>query len=216
MADLPQGFVKLASIAPDLVIDLKYCYDDNLIGRPLLGYAPDGEAIMTLEAAKALGQIAKALQSELVKNRLSMTDPTLVVWDTYRPQMACDDFWEWSQSDCAKTKKDYYPNIDKKDFFKLGYIAHKSSHSRGSTVDLNIVDKATGHFLDMGTRFDYMDLLSHPANTNVTDKAFANRQFLKQLMLDHGYVGIEQEWWHFTYANEIFPDTYFNFPVIKY
>lgn len=213
---LPEGFVELTTIAPDLVIDLKYCANDNLIGRPLAGYAPDGVALITEKPAQALAKMTKALQSREVKAWLNMIEPSLVIWDTYRPQMACEDFWAWSQSDCQKTKQDYYPNVDKRDFFKLGYIARKSTHSRGSTVDLNIIDKATGALLDMGTRFDYMDVLSHPDSRDVSDKVYGHRQFLKQLMLDHGFIGIMQEWWHFTYSDECFPDTYFNFPVIKY
>ncbi len=213
---LPEGFVELARLALDLVIDLKYCTNDNLIGRPLKGYSPDGVAIITEAPAKALAAMHKALQTSNAKTFLNMTAPTLVIWDTYRPEMACEDFWDWSQSDCQKTKRDYYPNVDKRDFFKLGYIAKKSSHCRGSTVDLNIIDKASGKLLDMGTRFDFMDVLSHPDNRDVSDKVFSHRQYLKQLMLDFGFIGIDQEWWHFTFKDECFPDTYFNFPVIKY
>jgi D-alanyl-D-alanine dipeptidase len=132
--------------------------------------------------------------------------------------MGCETFWQWSLSDCEKTKQDYYPNIDKKDFFQLGYVARKSSHCRGSTIDLTIIDAMDGRCvaLDMGTRFDFMDPLSHPANPNVSKLAFENRQFLKQLMQDSGWLGIDQEWWHFTMMDEPFKDTYFDFPILNY
>ncbi len=215
---LPEGFVALSSIAPSINIDLKYCGSDNLVGRPLEGYASDGIALITEVAAISLVKIQKTLQRSEIAKQLQMTEPNLLIWDAYRPQMACEDFWQWSQSDCQKTKNDYYPNIDKRDFFKLGYVARKSSHSRGSTVDLNIVDALNGKLipLDMGTRFDFMDVLSHPDNPDVPKDVFKNRQFLKQLMLDFGWLGIKEEWWHFTFTDEPYPDTYFNFPVINY
>ncbi len=214
--NLPEHFVVLSRVAPHLQIDLKYCTSDNLIGRPLAGYAPDGTAVMTLPAAKALGELAMHLQSTPLKLQLNMVEPTLIIWDTYRPEMACEDFWQWSISDCEKTKQAYYPNVNKRDMFKLGYIARKSTHCRGSTVDLNIIDKANGRMLDMGTRFDFMDVLSHPDNRDVSEEAFANRNFLKKLMNDFGFEGIDQEWWHFTFRDEPYPDTYFNFPVINF
>lgn len=215
---LPEGFVVLAKKVPDLIIDLKYCGNDNLIGRPLEGYSSDGSAVLSTQAAESLQKILTFLQKPIVKSELKMTAPTLVIWDAYRPQMGCEDFWQWSQSSCEKTKNDYYPNIHKRDFFKLGYIARKSSHSRGSTVDLNIVDRVDGKLmaLDMGTRFDFMDPLSHPDNKNVSPEIYQNRQFLKKLMNDFNWQGIDQEWWHFTFAEEPFPETYFNFPVVNY
>lgn len=213
---LPDEFVVLAKKVPQLIIDLKYCGDDNLIGRPLEGYASNGSAVLTIEAAESLQKMLAYLKQPAVKSTLKMTDPTLVIWDAYRPQMGCEDFWQWSQSSCEKTKKDYYPNIDKKDFFKLGYIARKSSHSRGSTIDLNIVDTVDGRALEMGTRFDFMDPLSHPDNRDVAPLIYQNRQFLKKFMNDFDWLGIDQEWWHFTFTLEPFPETYFNFPVVNY
>ncbi|MBS0287936.1 MAG: M15 family metallopeptidase [Proteobacteria bacterium] len=213
---LPEHFVVLSKVAPELMIDLKYTTHDNLIGRPLAGYSKEGVAVITEIAANSLRAMAQKLQQASIKNQLKMSAPTLIIWDTYRPDRACEDFWHWSQSECQKTKNEYYPNIDKRDFFKLGYIARKSSHSRGSTADLNIIDTATGKMLDMGTRFDFMDPLSHPDNLDVSKEVYANRQFLKKLLSDFGWLGIEQEWWHFTYTDEPYPQTYFNFDVKKY
>lgn len=216
MQALPEGFVILNHYAPMFHFDLKYCGEDNLIGRPLEGYPPQGVAILTQVASESLIAIYNELQKETIKKQLNMDSPTLLIWDGYRPQMSVDDFWAWAQSDCSKTKSAYYPRIDKLKMFELGYIARKSGHSRGSTVDLTIIDKSKGNLaIDMGTPFDYMDELSHPDSRAVPDSVFQNRQFLKNLMKQFGWVGIEQEWWHFTFANEPFPDTYFNFPILN-
>jgi D-alanyl-D-alanine dipeptidase len=215
---LPAGFVVLSRAAPSLMIDLKYCHADNLLGRPLAGYHKDGQAVVTTECAKALEQIAKALHDPKLAEQLGAKSPKLLVLEAYRPQMAGDDFWEWSQSDCQKTKATYYPNVDKKDFFELGYIVRRSSHTRGSTVDVTIVDTADNQvrYLDFGTPFDFMDELSHPANKNVSKAGYNNRHILKNLMAEFGFLGISQEWWHFTLENEPFPQTYFNFEVANY
>ncbi len=215
---LPEEFTILSEAVPELKIDLKYCGSDNLIGRPLKNYAPDGVAVLTKVAAESVKKIAQYIQKPSVKAELQLSNPTILILDAYRPQSSCEDFWDWSQSSCEKTKQDYYPNLDKRDFFKLGYIARKSSHSRGSTIDLTIVDDINGKLLaiDMGTRFDFMDPLSHPDNLDVPLIAYENRQFLKKLMADFGWKGIDQEWWHFTFTQEPFADTYFDFPVINY
>lgn len=215
---LPEGFVVLTRIAPHLAIDLKYAGSDNLVGRPLEGYAADSVAVITEIAAQSLHKLSQHLQKASVKSTLKLTDPTLLIWDAYRPQMACDDFWQWSLTSCEKNKCQYYPNLNKKDLFKLGYIATESSHSRGSTADLTLVDRINGKMiaLDMGTGFDYMDPLSGADCHQVPLEAYQRRQFLKQLMQEFGWNPYPQEWWHFTYADEPFPDTYFNFPVLKY
>lgn len=215
---LPDGFVDLSQGWGELIIDLKYATTDNIVGRPLKGYLATEVGIITTAAAHSLKTIYQQLQSTAVRKELKMTAPTLLIWDLYRPQMASDDFWEWSQASCEKTKADYYPNINKKDFFKMGYIARQSSHSRGSTIDLTIVDQmnAQRYPLDMGTPFDFMDPLSHPDNRDVADEIYHNRQFLRRFMHDNGWQGINEEWWHFTFKDEPFPETYFNFPVMKY
>ena len=215
---LPEGFTLIRQHAPEILIDLKYTGNDNLVGRPLIGYSPSGSALLTEDAAKTLPKMISMLQTTALRRELNMHEPTLLLFDAYRPQMASDDFWEWSQTECVKNKQQYYPNIDKKDFFSLGYVAKQSSHSRGSTLDLTIVDTANGKMipLDMGTAFDFMDELSHPDNANVSPQAFKHKQFLKKFMAEFGWIGISSEWWHFTFSNEPFPETYFNFPVVKY
>lgn len=204
---LPNGFVYLKNIVPSIQQDIRYATSDNFIGRPLPGYV-DPVCILTKPTAEAL----KKVQAELNKQGLG-----LKVFDGYRPQMTVDEFGRWSRDAHDQVmKKEYYPNVNKADFFKLGYVAAKSGHTRGSTVDLTIIDLKTQHELDMGTHFDFMDELSHPFNHGVTTQQYQNRQFLNSVMAKHGFVALDvhsTEWWHFTLKNEPFPHTYFNFPI---
>lgn len=226
--NLPEGFVYLKDVAPEIVQDIRYHGSHNFLGRPVAGYdAP--ECILTLKAASAV----KAVNEELKPLGLK-----LMVFDGYRPARAVADFVAWSKlASDQKTKAEFYPNVDKKDFFKLGYVAEKSGHSRGSTVDVTIVPLALEKpaplapgeplkpctapigkrfqdgSLDMGTGFDCMDELSHPMTGQVAPEAKKNRMLLRELMLKHGFKPLEEEWWHFTLKDEPFPDTYFDFPV---
>jgi D-alanyl-D-alanine dipeptidase len=205
---LPTGFVYLKDIDASIIQEMKYLTDDNFLGRPVKGYEA-AVCILTLEAAQAL----KLIQQKLLKHSLS-----LKVYDCYRPRIAVEDFISWSKDATdQKMKKAHYPNIDKADFFKLGYVAEKSSHTRGSTVDLSIVRTfgVSGKTIDlnMGTGFDFMDELSHPLTPHIQGEAHSNRLFLRKLMQEAGFMPFDKEWWHFTLKNEPFPDTYFNFPV---
>lgn len=204
---LPAGFVYLENVAPTIVQDIKYFTHDNFIGRPIQGYlAP--KCIVTREAAQALEVVQKTLQAKNL---------SLKVFDCYRPTTAVEDFIQWSK-DIAdqKMKAEYYPYVDKKDFFKLGYVAEKSSHSRGSTADVTIVqfDKNGQPIeLDMGTHFDFMDETSHPLNPTIKGQEKTNRLLLRSVMEQAGFVPLETEWWHFTLKNEPYPNTCFNFLV---
>lgn len=204
---LPSNFVYLKDVAPSIQQDIRYFTDTNFIGRPLPGY-DSPVCILTKPAAFALLKI----QEELNKEGLA-----LKVFDGYRPQMTVNEFIRWSKDvQDQKMKASYFPNVNKADFFKLGYVGEKSGHTRGSTVDLTIIDLKTNKELDMGTHFDYMDELSHPFNRSVTSKQYQNRQLLNQVMTKYGFGSLtphDTEWWHFTLKNEPFPDTYFNFPV---
>ena len=202
---LPDGFVYLADIDPSIQQDIKYAGDDNFIGRPIPGYeAPC--SIITLKAGLALSEMQKELRQQGL---------ALLIYDTYRPLRAVKFFYEWGQ-DAAdqKNKMAYYPRVDKKDFFTLRYIGFPSSHCRGSTVDLTLINTLNNQALDMGTPFDFMDPLSHPTCNLVNTQQFENRQMLLKLMEKYGFLGIDNEWWHFTLADEPFTDCYFDFPVI--
>ncbi len=228
MSQRPAEFVLLKEIAPDIVQEIRYARSHNFVGRPIVGYEA-AQCILTRPAALALAQV----QAELKKSRLS-----LKVYDGYRPQMSVDDFEAWSlQPEHQEMKAEFYPRIDKKDLFKLGYVAKKSGHSRGSTVDLTIIpfisqtqtadmsgqplipctaparERLTKNSLDFGTAFDCMDERSRHGHLEVGIVAQYNRQMLRALMEKYGFEAYPQEWWHYTLKDEPFPDTYFNFPV---
>jgi D-alanyl-D-alanine dipeptidase len=205
---LPKGFVYLEEVNPSIIQEMKYMTYDNFIGRPITGYE-NAKCILTEKAAFALS----AIQEELKKQALG-----LKVYDCYRPQTAVQDFIRWSQ-DAAdqKMKAHYYPNVNKADFFKLGYMAEKSGHTRGSTVDLTIVHLSSTHKapieMVMGTHFDFMDVRSHTLNEHIQGQARHNRLFLQTFMEQGGFMPYDKEWWHFTLRDEPFPETYFDFPI---
>ncbi len=194
-AALGQNLVDIRSVDPTIAVEMRYATSHNFIGRPIRGYLAE-RCMLTPEAAMALGKV----QGELRQFGMSLR-----VYDCYRPQRAVNDFMEWAKdvSD-QKMKQEFYPFIDKRDAFKLGYIAEKSGHSRGSTVDLTIIG------LDFGTAYDYFDELANTANPNVPFEAKVHRLLLKSVMEKFGFRNYEKEWWHFTLANEPYPDTYFD------
>lgn len=202
---LPEGFVYLDEAVPAIQIDLKYAGEDNFMGRPVIGYVSQ-RTVLTKPAAEAL----KGVQSDLKPFGLE-----LLVFDTYRPQQAVDDFVAWSKDFSeTSTKAKYYPKVGKEALFAEGYIAEKSGHTRGSTIDLTIIgSSAMSKPLDMGTRFDYFGPESWPEYANASSQQRANRLLLRSLMRKHGFKHYDQEWWHFTYENEPYPNTYFDFIV---
>jgi len=202
--DVPDNFIYLTEVIPKLRFDLRYYSDDNFIGQPIPGYHSN-VMIVTLQAAMAL----KKVQQDLAYSNFS-----LKIFDGYRPQTAVDYFVRWANDpDDQRMKATYYPNMDKSEIVPKGYIVEKSSHSRGSTVDLTIMSNDDGRELDMGTAFDVFDQKSWSSDTTVTVQQRANRQLLRSEMSKHGFIGLEEEWWHFTLRDEPYPDTYFDFPV---
>jgi D-alanyl-D-alanine dipeptidase len=201
---LPKAFVYLEDIAPTIQIELRYFSDNNFIGKPIPGYK-NNRLIITEETAKSL----KKIQQELLKRALG-----LKIFDGYRPQEAVDYFVKWSkQLNDTLMKRQYYPKVAKSNLLKSGYIASKSGHSRGSTIDLTVIDIKTGKELDMGSTYDFFGIQSHPRYQNISDKHKKNRMLLRKVMLANGFKPYENEWWHFTLKKEPFPDTYFKFPV---
>ena len=184
--------------------DVRYFSADNFVGEVITGYNAE-KILMTLEAALALA----AIQIELGERGLG-----LKVFDAYRPQQAVDDFARWAEDiNDTSTKAEYYPNIAKQDLFSLGYIAAQSGHSRGSTVDLTLVELITGDELDMGAPWDLFDPISWPTSLEVSLPQKTNRETLREIMLRYGFNPLREEWWHFTLDDEAFPDTYFDFPI---
>lgn len=201
---LPYGFIYLSKIDATIKSELRYITNNNFIGKPIDGYE-NNTIIISVSAAHAL----KKVQEILIKFNLS-----LKIYDAYRPQQAVDHFVRWAiDLDDIKMKKQYYPKVPKNKLFKLGYIASKSGHTRGSTVDLTIVDLNTNKELDMGSPYDFFGDISHPMQTKITENQRANRLLLRNLMLTNGFKPYDNEWWHFTLKKEPFPSTYFNFPI---
>ncbi len=204
-AELPKNFVYVRDMIPNATVDLRYLGSHNFIGHPIDGYEAD-KVILTRDAATAL----KKVQKELNQYGLGIK-----IFDTYRPQRAVDHFVRWAKVlDDTVNRQEFYPTVDKKNLFKKGFIAAKSSHSRGSTVDLTIIDLKTKKELDMGSGFDFFGKLSWIITPKtISPEARANRMLLQTLMKKHGFNNYAKEWWHFTLNNEPFPDTYFDFPV---
>ena len=193
----------LKSVIPSVKIDLKYFGKDNFIGNKINGYRSK-KCIISKEAASAL----KHVQMDL-----SHFNYGLKVFDAYRPQRSVDFFVKWSKTKNQKMKKVHYPYVKKKNLFKEGYIASKSGHSRGSTVDLTIIDFETGSELDMGTCYDFFGKESRLTFENLNEEQKQNRLLLQSVMKKYGFKPLEAEWWHFTLHNEPFPKKYFNFII---
>ncbi|MDR1649854.1 MAG: M15 family metallopeptidase [Synergistaceae bacterium] len=202
---LPDGFVYIDEIIEDCIVDAKYWGTDNFTGRRIDGYESP-LAIMTREAAECCVRAAEILRGQ---------GYCMKIYDAYRPQRAVDDFIRWAADpDDIRRKPIHYPHVDKKDLFALGYLAEKSSHSRGSAVDLTLVNMATCQELDMGSVFDFMDPRSHIDARPLSDwKQGISRIILSEAMTDSGFETYEYEWWHFFLKEEPYPETYFDFPV---
>lgn len=198
------GFVLLSDYVPGIVQEIRYYSTYNFIGDRIDGYEQPC-AIITKEAARALKEVA---------NEMNVKGYRLKVFDAYRPATAVKHFMLWGIEDLDQRMKPFfYPDLEKQSLFRLGYIASQSSHSRGSTVDLTLLEMATGKEVDMGSPFDYFSEVSHPDYRGVTEEQYANRMMLQNVMVKHGFAPLDCEWWHFTLENEPYPSTYFEFPV---
>lgn len=225
---LEDGFVYMKNVDPSIVQEMRYHGYHNFVGVPVDGYEKP-ECILTKQSAEAL----KNVQTDAKKLGL-----TVKIYDCYRPQQAVDHFARWAEDyKDTKTKGEFYVNEPKETLFERGYIAHKSGHSRGSTVDLTLIpsdkpkqevfipyenlrncensaDKRFGdNSIDMGTGFDCFSALSATLNPVIPEKQLKNRLILKNLMEKHGFYNYDKEWWHYTLKNEPFPKTFFNFPI---
>jgi len=191
--NLEDGFVYLKDIDDSIIVDLKYYSSENFTGQLVEGYHSN-TAILTNEAASALSN---------AQNDFNKLGYSLILYDAYRPQRAVDFFVQWSKNlNDTINKRIYYPNIKKSELFKLGYIAYKSGHSRGSTVDVSIVEISTNNELDMGTVFDYFGIESHTFFNDISETQKSNRLILYEIMSNNGFKNYSKEWWHFTLENE--------------
>ncbi|WP_341715578.1 M15 family metallopeptidase [Micromonospora sp. FIMYZ51] len=224
------GLVVLSDVDPRIHTDIRYATAHNFVGRPVDGY-PEPLCLLTDAAAAALRRVQDAALA---------TGHSLKVYDCYRPRRAVDDFLTWAgQPGGQQMKAEFYPRVAKSDLFEQGYLGARSTHSRGSTVDLTLVDvpapeqpgyvpgqplvactaprdrRFADNSIDMGTGFDCFDPLAHVASSQVDATARRNRELLRRLMTDAGFVGYDREWWHFRYRDEPWPDTYFDLPVAR-
>ena len=198
------GLVDAGRAVPGLLVDMRYFGEENFVGRRIAGYeAP--VCLLTREAVVALAR---------VQARVGEFGLGLKMFDCYRPKRAVADFAAWARDPAdQKRKAEQYPDVDKSRLFELGYIAERSGHSRGSTVDLTLVDARTGAELDMGSGYDLFDTLSWPSDQRPSATARANRMLLQDVMIANGFRPLKEEWWHFTLTGEPYPETYFDFPV---
>ena len=202
-SNLPEGFVYINDLDNRINIDLRYSTENNFTGKVIDGYRSN-KAIISTEAAMALIQ---------VQNDLDQMNLSLKIFDAYRPQMSVNYFINWSNDSLDTINKSiYYPKIKKSELFRLGYIAERSGHSRGSTVDLTIVDNTTFKELDMGTPYDFFGPESATNFIGITDKQKSNRLLLLETMTRNGFKNYSKEWWHYTLKEEPFND-YFNFII---
>jgi len=226
----PQDFVALRDVDPTIIQEIRYITPHNFVGVPVDGYEKP-MCILTRPAAKALHEA----QTGLLKRGYS-----LKVYDCYRPQRAVDHFVRWAKDlDDQRMKAEFYPQVDKTRLFADGYIAEKSGHSRGSTLDLTVVklpaaptrayvpgerlapcygpqkERFPDNSVDMGTGFDCFDTLAHTDDPRIKGAQRAHRDLLRDALAAQGFVNLPEEWWHFTYKPELFPDTYFDFPISR-
>ncbi|MCP2256356.1 D-alanyl-D-alanine dipeptidase [Streptoalloteichus tenebrarius] len=226
----PPGFVALRDVDPTIRQEIRYAGLHNFVGRPVRGYQ-EPTCLLTRQAALALREAQRMLLRQ---------GYTLKVYDCFRPQRAVNDFVAWAKRvRDDRMKAEFYPEVDKSRLFEDGYIAEKSGHSRGSTVDLTVVrlpvrpqrpyvpgerlrpcfapvgERFPDNSVDMGTGFDCFDTRAHTDDPRVSATARENRQRLRAAMESAGFTNYPLEWWHYTLRDEPFPDTYFDFPVTR-
>lgn len=203
--DLPKGFVKASQFIPDLNVELRYHTANNFVGDTIDGYKSN-----TLYLTEVTVKQLKLVQDELQQQNLC-----LKVYDGYRPQRAVNHFIRWATAlNDTINKSQFYPDVAKQNLFKEEYIASRSGHSRGSTLDLTIINAETNIPLDMGSPYDFFGEQSWVNYNAITEEQKKNRQLLQTIMLKHGFRNYPKEWWHFTLNREPFPKTYFDFEIV--
>ncbi|WP_040251359.1 M15 family metallopeptidase [Psychroserpens mesophilus] len=201
---LPKGFVYAKTVIPDLDVELRYYSSHNFVGDTIEGYNAN-LLIITKETAEALRKVQHDLQQQNL---------CLKVYDGYRPQRAVNHFMRWAKDlNDTINKQEFYPDVEKRFLFREEYIATRSGHSRGSTLDLTIIDGITSEPLDMGSPYDFFGKESWVNHSDLTEDQKSNRKLLQEVMLKHNFRNYAKEWWHFTLRWEPFPNTYFDFEI---
>lgn len=226
----PADMVDLSTVAPGILLDMRYNTAHNFVGRPIAGYL-EGRCLLTRAAANALAQVQRDVRAR---------GYSLKMYDCYRPQRAVDDFARWAAGKDDRMKREFYPRVDRTKLFQLGYIAARSGHTHGSTMDLTLVKlparpqpawsprlanrpcigstpatRFPDNMVDMGTSFDCFDTRAHTDNPYSTATQKANRNLLRSAMARRGFTNLPEEWWHFTLKNEPHPNTFYDFPVAR-
>ncbi len=197
-------FVFVDEVVPGIRWDAKYATWDNFTGKPVDGYL----------ANRVIGTQALCAALDRAQEEAAVLGFGLLLWDGYRPQRAVDRFLQWAhEPEDGRTKQRHYPNIDRAAMFEQGYVATRSGHSRGSTIDLTLYHLATGELAQMGGDHDLMDTISHHGARGITEVEARNRAHLRSVMEACGFSAYESEWWHYTLRDEPHRDTYFDFPV---
>jgi D-alanyl-D-alanine dipeptidase len=198
------AFVFVDERVPEVRWDAKYATWDNFTGKPVDGYGVN----------RIVGTTALCAALQRARETAAAMGLGLLLWDGYRPQRAVDCFLRWAQQpEDGRTKPRHYPNLDRAEMFANGYVAAKSGHSRGSTVDLTLYELASGELTPMGGDYDLMDAVSHHGARGITEVEAANRRRLQSIMTACGFGSYAREWWHYTLKDEPYPDTYFDFPI---
>jgi D-alanyl-D-alanine dipeptidase len=224
----PRSFVSLHKVDPSILLDIRYYTKHNFVGRRIHGYrAP--MCILTRRAATGLARVQAAVVPQ---------GYTLKVYDCYRPQRAVNHFVRWARRlHDQRMKREFYPRVDKRRVFELGYVAHRSGHSRGSTVDITLVRlppraqpawdgrlrscfasyrrRFADSGVNMGTGYDCIDPRAHTSDPRIKGRAHRNRMRLKRALERRGFEPYANEWWHFTLRREPYPEKYFDFPVTR-
>ncbi|WP_248925893.1 D-Ala-D-Ala dipeptidase VanX [Paenibacillus hamazuiensis] len=201
---MEKGFVFLDEVLPGIRWDAKYATWDNFTGKPVDGY----------EVNRIVGTHALASALHAAQEQAADLGYGLLLWDGYRPQRAVDRFLQWSEEpEDGLTKSKHYPNINRTDMIKKGYVATQSSHSRGSAIDLTLYRLDTGALVPMGGDFDLMDVISHHEAKEIGEAEARNRRLLRSIMESSGFIAYECEWWHYRLKTEPYPHTYFDFPI---
>jgi len=199
-----EDFAFVDVLVPGVRWDAKYATWDNFTGKPVDGYL----------ANRIVGSRALCAALEGARHNAASLGFGLLLWDGYRPQRAVDCFLRWSEGpEDGQTKPRHYPNIDRSEMFEKGYVAVKSGHSRGSTIDLTLYRLATGELARMGGDHDLMDPVSHHGARGITRVEQRNRHYLRSIMEDSGFAPYHCEWWHYSLKNEPYPNCYFDFPI---
>ena len=165
--------VDVRSYAESIQVDVRYATSNNFTGAPLPGYCA-AQALMLRPRARALARVQRSLRPRGLG---------LKVFDAYRPARASRAMVRWTR------------RTGNEDLLRDGYIAPKSNHNLGSTVDLTLVRRASGRGLDMGTAYDAFTTRAN--TTRARARVLRNRMILKNAMEAQGFVNYFREWWHF-------------------